>query len=142
MSAGAPEHRGHCLCGAIRFVASAEPTWSGICHCDSCRRATGGILMAAASFPRAAVRFEGAERKFHDSSPGVRRGFCGACGTALSYENERWPDDVNLNLANFEDPARIRPAMQIFTRDRLPWLHVVDDLPRYPGEPVPGTEER
>lgn len=142
MTQASARHRGHCFCGAVRFTVDAEPTWSGICHCDSCRRATGGILMAAASFPRGAVRFEGAERRFFDSSPGVRRGFCGACGTALSYENERWPDDINLMLANFEDPGRIRPAMQIFTAGRLPWLHVVDDLPRYPGEPVPGTEER
>ena len=96
--------------------------------------------MAAASFPRASVRFDGAERKFFDSSPGVRRGFCGNCGTALSYENVRWPDDLDLNLANFEDPARIRPAMQIFTASRLPWLHLDSDLPRYPGEPIPGTE--
>jgi hypothetical protein len=32
--------------------------------------------------------------------------------------------------------------MEIFTESRLPWLHLERGLPRYPGEPVPGTEEK
>ncbi len=141
MSEPDTEHRGGCLCGRIRFVATGDPGWSGICHCASCRRATGGILMAAASFPRAKVRFEGTERRFYNSSPGMRRSFCGDCGSSLSYENARWPEAVNLTLATFDHPERLPPATQIFTAERLPWLHLADDRPRYPGEPVPGTEE-
>ncbi|WP_456305410.1 GFA family protein [Gluconacetobacter sacchari] len=37
--AGAGMMEGGCLCRAVRYIAEGEPTSSGICHCETCRRA-------------------------------------------------------------------------------------------------------
>ena len=29
-------HKGHCLCGQLRFEAAGEPQWVAYCHCGIC----------------------------------------------------------------------------------------------------------
>ena len=94
--------------------------------------------MAAAGFKRTAVTITAGRPSTYSSSPGVRRGFCGACGTSLSYENERWPDDIHLMVAIFDRPESFAPQLHIFAGARLPWLHLADDLPRYRTTPSAG----
>jgi len=132
------EHLVSCLCGAIGLSAAGAPLWVGLCHCRSCRRATGGVLMAAAGFPRQAVSIERGQMSYYASSPGVRRGFCGTCGTSLSYENARWPGDIHLMIGAFERPDALQPQFHIFAEDRLPWLKLADGLPQYRTTPSDG----
>ena len=132
------EHLVSCLCGAIGLSAAGAPLWVGLCHCRSCRRATGGVLMAAAGFPRQAVSIERGQMSYYASSPGVRRGFCGTCGTSLSYENARWPGDIHLMIGAFERPDALQPQFHIFAENRLPWLKLADGLPQYRTTPSDG----
>jgi hypothetical protein len=132
------EHLVSCLCGAIGLSAAGAPLWVGLCHCRSCRRATGGVLMAAAGFPRQAVSIERGQMSYYTSSPGVRRGFCGTCGTSLSYENARWPGDIHLMIGAFERPDALQPQFHIFAENRLPWLKLADGLPQYRTTPSDG----
>lgn len=140
MRATTPIHRGHCLCRDCTFRAEGEPLWIGFCHCGSCRRATGGLLVAACGFPRVAVRLQGESLRSFVSSTGVVRRFCGRCGTALSYENELWPADVHLMLGAFERPQDLPPRFHIFAAEQLPWLRLSDLLPRFPATPSAGLE--
>lgn len=132
------QHRAHCLCRSVALKAEGAPSWVGLCHCESCRRATGGVLMAAAGFPRGAVSVERGQMSYYASSPGVRRGFCAKCGTALSYENERWPGDIHLMVGAFERPALLKPQFHIFAQEQIPWLKLDDGLPRYRTTPSAG----
>ena len=34
--------RGRCLCGSVRYECAADPGNASYCHCDDCKRATGG----------------------------------------------------------------------------------------------------
>lgn len=129
---------GGCACGAVRFEAGGTPDWVGICHCASCRRATGGISVAAAGYARARVRIAGRTLARFQSSPGVVRSFCAACGTSLSYESERWPDDIHLMVGSFDDPERLAPQFHIFFTERLGWQHTADALPKYRSTPSDG----
>ncbi len=67
------------------------------------------------------------------SSAGVSRGFCGACGTQVLYQNEIWPTETHLYAATLDDPTLFEPAAHFHFAERVPWLRVVDDLPKYPG---------
>jgi hypothetical protein len=115
---------GQCLCRAIRFTAEGPPKWTSYCHCQSCRRHTGAPVSAYAGFEAAKVRFTEGVPTYYISSPGVKRGFCGRCGSTLSYEGERWPGELHLHIGAFDDPATLAPTGQAFADERLPWLHL------------------
>ena len=122
---------GRCLCRAIIFEYDAEPNWTLHCHCESCRRATSSPMTTWISVPRSAFRFkQGAPRCFN-SSPGVTRSFCGTCGSQLTYESERIPDEVHLYAASLINPLNVNPSRHVFVDEQLPWLEIADRLPRF-----------
>jgi len=123
--------RGHCLCGAVSFAARGEPRWVAHCHCESCRRATSSAVATYAGFPATNVEWTGARPREFRSSPGVVRRFCGACGSPVSFEGERWPDEIHLFVPSFDEPETFRPACHVHVDEQLRWLHLVDYLPRY-----------
>lgn len=126
------EHTGHCLCGAVRYRATAAPRWSSYCHCADCRRATGAPVVAYAGFARDSFHFEGTPPARFRSSPGVVRCFCPICGTPLTYEGARWPDEIHLLVGSADRPEALAPQVHVYTRDGIPWLAIADDLPRHP----------
>ncbi len=123
--------RGRCLCGAITFAFDGKPNWTLYCHCESCRRATSSPVTVWISVPRKAFRITSGAMSHYASSLGVRRGFCGQCGSPLSYEADRVSDEIHLYAASLEDPSNARPDRHVFAAEQLPWFEIADDLPRY-----------
>ena len=131
MTEGTGARTGGCLCGAVRFEATGAPVLTEFCHCNTCRRAIGAPLAAFAGFPVERFRLTGGEPVGFASSPGVTRTFCGRCGTSLTHFAERFPDDIYVAIAAFDNPETLGPELHIWTSDRLSWLETADDLPRY-----------
>ena len=52
----------------------------------------------------------------------MRRGFCGRCGSTLTYEGDRWPGEIHLHVGAFDDPGALAPAGHAFADERVPWL--------------------
>lgn len=123
---------GRCLCGRIRFVARAGPLWVAHCHCTSCRRNTGAPVTTFVGFRKDQIEFTG-DRDFYLSSPGVRRGFCGHCGTPLTYEAEHCGDEVHFYVSVMDDPSAFTPEKHVFYGERISWLELHDALPRFNG---------
>ncbi len=122
---------GRCLCGNIRFEYSGPELWRGHCHCESCRRATSSPFTTWFGVKRDACRFTGAEPGVYRSSPGVRRLFCSTCGTPMACESERWPGEIHLYAASLDDPTGFAPQFHVYVSEKLPWIELADDLPRY-----------
>ena len=122
---------GGCLCGAVRFEAHGAPLWVAHCHCTSCRRTTASAFTTYAGYRPDDVAFLSGQPKKHRSSPGVMRGFCADCGTALSFESERWPDEIHLFVCTFDDPGDFAPEAHVFTAESVSWLNLADHLPRH-----------
>ena len=123
---------GRCSCGAVAFeYESGRENWTLHCHCESCRRATSSPMTTWISVPRAAFRFTRGEPRCFASSPGVRRGFCAACGSPLTYENERMPDEIHLLACALADPRGVSASAHLFAGEQLPWFETADPLPRY-----------
>ncbi|KIY70175.1 hypothetical protein CYLTODRAFT_442179 [Cylindrobasidium torrendii FP15055 ss-10] len=89
---------GGCLCGDIRykvtFTKSPEdpqnqPFLAAICHCTQCRKESGALLMhfIILNPPTAIEWLSSARPKEYISSYKAKRGFCGSCGSSLTYES-------------------------------------------------------
>jgi hypothetical protein len=115
---------GGCLCGEVRFSAHGPPKWTSYCHCGSCRRHTGAPVAAYAGFEASKVKFTAQAPTYFASSLGVRRGFCGRCGSTLTYEGDRWPGEIHLHVGAFDDPEALAPAGHGFADERLSRLRL------------------
>ena len=94
--------------------------------------------MTAAGFARDRVTMQGPTLVGFASSPGVVRSFCSACGTSLSYQSTRWPEDIHLMVGALDQPETLPPEFHIFFDERLPWARTSDDLPKYKTTPSEG----
>jgi hypothetical protein len=65
------------------------------------------------------------------TSKGVDRGFCGQCGSSLTYANELRAHEIDVTLASLDDPASVAPIAHIWIDDKLPWVKIADGLPQY-----------
>lgn len=122
---------GSCRCGNARFQVTGPALLVEYCHCRSCRHTTGAPLMAWAGFARDRFSLIGGEPTSYQSSPGVIRTFCGRCGSSLTLADERFPEEIYLAIAAFDDAEAPIPEIHIWRSERLSWLETTDDLPRY-----------
>jgi len=131
-----PLHEGGCLCGAVRYRAVAEPVALTRCHCRSCRLASGAPSVAWAVFPAHAFAFvTGAPRLFHSSS-GVSRGFCGKCGTSLTWQRDAVADTVDVTSATLDHADAFAPLHEIWVEHKLAWETLDPALPQHPRSSV------
>lgn len=121
-------HEGGCFCGAIRFRLIGDPLHSLICHCTSCRRASGAPSVAWLTFDRRQVEFLCGEARCFRSSPGVVRRFCANCGSQISYETDASPASIDLTTASLDDPAAFPPSREVWVEDKLGWEALDDSL--------------
>jgi hypothetical protein len=122
-SSGAIRLTGGCQCGAIRFSCEGLQRPS-ICHCRMCQKAFAAPY-GAFVFAETVEWTRGAPKHFQ-SSAAVRRGFCGDCGTPLTYE---WDGKFDLAICAFDDPSAIAPAIQLAEESRIPWCDDTAALP-------------
>lgn len=88
-------------------------------------------MVAWATYARNSFRVSRGEMHWHASSPGVTRGLCSNCGTAISYENESRPGEIDLTLNSLDDPCGPVLRAHIWTENKQPWLVISDALPVY-----------
>ena len=122
---------GRCLCKAVQFSYDGEPNWTLNCHCEDCRRAVSAPMATWISVPKSAFRFTVGAPKYYESSRGVRRAFCGRCGSPLTYENAKLANEIHVLAVALSDPTSVRPSAHVAVKDQLPWFESADDLPRY-----------
>jgi len=84
-----------------------------------------------AGFGRDAVQWTGRPTQPYRSSTGVVRRFCPSCGSPISYESERWADEIHLLVQCFDQPESLLPTGHVFVGEQLRWLHLADGLPRF-----------
>jgi hypothetical protein len=119
---------GRCLCGDIRFEYRGEPIVVEHCHCESCRRHTSAPFATFIVVDKAAFRYTRGTPVPYASSPGVERTHCARCGAPIAYENA---NEFALYAGTLDDPAPLTPARHIFVAEKLPWISIGDDLPKF-----------
>jgi len=122
---------GGCQCGQVRYEATGDPGSVCFCHCESCRRAIGAAPVAWATFDSARFALAKGTLAEHRSSTDVVRGFCGTCGTSITYRNAGRPDEVDVTLVTLDDPLALEPGYHIWVEDKVAWVVIGDGKPQY-----------
>lgn len=122
-----PVYSGGCQCGAVRFHVEGTLGDASVCHCRMCQKASGNFYLPLVSVRDARLQWTRGERKRFRSSNYAWRGFCGDCGTPLTYEA---PDGIALAIAAFDHPEEIRPVIQWGTEAKLPYVDEIHTLPQ------------
>lgn len=119
---------GGCQCGAIRFSCTYADRDAYWCHCRMCQRALGNVGAAFWNVTKDSVTWSGADRATFMSSPFGRRGFCGACGTPLSFD---YPDSAKMDITvgALDDPSALRLASHFGTESRIHGWTAGEGLP-------------
>jgi hypothetical protein len=130
MSSGEHEHilTGGCQCGAVRYELLTPPEHASICHCRMCRRASGQPFMAFARVRDENLRWTRGHPATFASSNIVERGFCGACGTPLTYRRPAG-GTISVTIGSLDDPEAVRPELQFGIEGKLSWTGGLDRLP-------------
>jgi len=126
-----PKLEGGCQCGSVRYLITGAPVMTALCHCSMCRRAHAAPAVAWALYAESQIEFTGSERRFYASSPGCRRGFCPDCGSQISFSAEYIPGLIDLAIGSLDDPNSIEPGLHYWENERLSWLHLADEWPRF-----------
>ena len=123
--------KGRCLCGTVTFEYNGPENWRGHCHCESCRRNTSSPFTTWFGVPKASYKFTGQKPSIYISSPGARRMFCATCGTPIAFEHDKYPDEIHFYAASLENPTDFVPQFHDHWSERVPWIELSDELPRY-----------
>ncbi len=123
---------GGCLCGAVRYRVDGEPDRSGICHCETCRRAASALSLPYAVFPVGQFGFSKGQPREYASSPHVTRTFCDTCGSPLTYSSEDAPNRIDVMICSLDDPGSVVPSCHVWVSEKVGWNHIEDVLPKYP----------
>jgi hypothetical protein len=125
---------GGCQCGAVRYRLMGEPTGVNICHCRMCQKASGGPFMAFGGVRMSEFAVSRGVVSTFASSDIAERGFCGQCGTPLTY-HRLGSDRVSVTLGSLDDPNAVEPATQLGAESSVRWL------PRALGAPETSVEQ-
>jgi hypothetical protein len=127
---------GGCACRNIRYKLTATPLIVHACHCRDCQRLTGGAFVINIWIERKFVeslsaapksfRLSGGSGKDHDVF------FCDRCGTYVwSRYNIAPGDALFVRAGTLDNPKAVKPDVHIFTRSKVPWLSLPEDVPEF-----------
>jgi hypothetical protein len=127
---------GGCLCGAIRYRLDGIPQSSVVCHCTSCRRASGAPSVAWITVYARQFEILSGDPQSIESSPGITRQFCGRCGSALTYHTRKSSDSIDVTTATLDDPNQFPPTGDVWLEDKLAWQPTDPEIAKFIGSSV------
>jgi hypothetical protein len=133
-----PQIAGGCLCGKVRYSASGDPAFVGLCHCTDCQKFTGSAFAAVVGVPKAALTVQGelaTYSKAGDTGKSTYRRFCPQCGSSVLDEGEALPDIVMVGAGTLDDASWVKPGMQIYCDSAQPWVHLGGNMQSFPKMP-------
>jgi hypothetical protein len=133
-----PPYEGGCLCGATRYRLEHRPQTMGACHCDACKKMSGGTNLLVITAPREAFHhLSGEVQRYRRTAQSGRQSDvvrCAACGTRLWHEPLAFPI-VTIATGTLDDPSWVVPAHHIWVEKASPAAIMQDDALQIEGQP-------
>ncbi len=126
---------GGCLCGAIRYAIREEVHIGYNCHCEDCRRASAAPFVAWVFCKQEDFEIlRGKPAKMEHANR--VRSFCPQCGTPLTFQNPKYPDDIDVTVCSMDHPDLYPPKGHIWLEDKISWVELNDGLPQFEHLPT------
>lgn len=124
-------YTGGCLCGALRYNASAKPIEVAFCHCRMCQKLSGATVVPWAIFSSETYRYTLGEPKIYISSTHGQREFCVECGSQIAFRTSRREKNVDITVGTLDDPEAVAPEYHVWCDSQVSWFDTADKLPRH-----------
>ena len=125
---------GGCSCGAVRYRLTSEPLFVHCCHCLNCQRQTGSAFVVNILIEADRVELLGEEPQAVSvpRSGGKKQKIwrCATCQVAV-YSQYTTPDVLFVRAGTLDEPSAVAPDVHIFTRSKLPWVVLPEDVPAF-----------
>ena len=126
--------KGGCLCGELRYEATAAPFDGTFCHCSMCRKSTGGLFSIGVFFNWSDFRMVQGEPKYYQTELG-RYAFCENCGSTI-YGAYDGASSLYVYLGGLDSPddwpANTKGwSGHVFVDDKVSWHEINDGLPQH-----------
>jgi hypothetical protein len=133
--------RGSCLCGAVKYEVTGEPTRFFHCHCSRCRKATGTGHASNVFLQPASLKWLCGEEQLRSFKvPEAKRftnAFCAMCGGRMPRQVKD-TDAVIVPAGSLDEEAPLKPQARIFYGSRASWSCEADALPVHIEYPPQG----
>lgn len=126
---------GGCGCGEVRYELASKPMFTNCCHCLDCQRQTGSAFVINGLIETDRIEILSGEPvgvKLPTPSGRAHISFrCPTCQVSL------WSDYGNrsylrfLRIGTLDDPNQVPPDAHIFTRSKLGWVILPEDVPTF-----------
>lgn len=126
--------QGSCLCGAVKYQATGEPSRFYHCHCSRCRKATGTGHATNMFLIDADLEFTSGEalvsRYKIPEAERFTRQFCSNCGSSVA----RAVPEINavvIPAGSLDSEPPLRPQARIYWDSRATWSCSDETLPHF-----------
>jgi hypothetical protein len=126
---------GGCACGFVRYRLTRAPMFVHCCHCRDCQRQTGTAFVINALIETACIEVVKSgtmpTRMPTDSGRPHDIYRCPTCQTALWSDYGGRPALRFVRVGTLNKPETVPPDVHIFTRSKLPWIALPEQVPAY-----------
>jgi len=128
--------KGSCLCGRVSYEIDGAIHNARYCHCSNCRKFSGTAYAAwgLARVDEFRVTSAANDVTTYDSGGGLRV-FCTTCGSPLWFEPNGLPQFRGIPLGAIDDGTVAPPTMHVWTKSKVDWASIGDDLPQHATHP-------
>jgi len=131
-----PPYEGGCLCGAVRYRLNMRPQTINACHCDACKKMSGGTNLLVITAPREAFEhLSGELQRFRRTADSGRQSDvvrCATCGTRLWHVPQA--PIIVIAAGTLDDPSWVVPASHGWVEKASPGVLMQDDAARFTGQ--------
>ena len=126
---------GGCSCGRIRYRLASKPMFVHCCHCRDCQRQTGSAFVINALIEtdrveRLSGETEAVPVPTDSGQPHVIHR-CPVCKIALGSHYGGRQQLTFVRVGALDDPAALPPDVHIYTRSKLPWVALPENVPAF-----------
>jgi len=119
------------MCGRIRYEVRGKLRDVIACHCVQCRKSSGHFVAATACRRSSFRLLKEDTLRWYVAVPGYRRGFCGACGSSLFFE-EDGSERVSIAAGTLDEPQGLSIVAHIFASEAGDYYDIGTGVPVSP----------